>query len=161
MSLETIPVSEYMSKNVKTIEFDQPLYSVCKIMKDNQIGSVIVIKEDDPIGIITERDIVHYIQSENSFVKVESHIIMSKPIITLYETNSVKDALQTMQTNNFRRLAIINRDGKLVGIITDKDIFRAIISNEQLLTSISSDKNFQLPPHTIEYYRDELFKGIS
>lgn len=162
MSLETISVSDYMSKNVKTIESNEPLYTVCKIMKESNIGSIIAINENgDPVGMVTERDIVCNMDSENSNIRTEVHNIMSKPIITLYEMNSLKDALQAMQTNNFRRLPVVNRERKLVGIITDKDIFKVILTNEELLSNISNDKNFQLPASILENYRAEIFKDIS
>ena len=60
--------------------------------------------------------------------------IMSKPLVTALETQSLIDALQTMQKNNFRRIPIVNKEGKLVGIVTDKDIFKTIINNKELLS---------------------------
>jgi CBS domain-containing protein len=51
---------------------------------------------------------------------------------------SLRDALLTMQTKNIRRLPVMEK-GRMVGIITDKDIFRAIIRNQALLTGIISD----------------------
>ncbi|MGD1836290.1 MAG: CBS domain-containing protein, partial [Nitrososphaeraceae archaeon] len=66
-----------------------------------------------------------------------------------------------MQTNNFRRLPVVNKERKLVGIITDKDIFKVILTNEELLSNISNDKNFQLPASILENYRGEIFKDIS
>ena len=85
---------------------------------------------------------------------------MSKPIVTIKETNSLIDALQTMQKNNFRRLPIINNEGKLVGIVTDKDIFKAIINNKELLSDLYNNKNFQFSPSILEEYRDNLFENI-
>ena len=66
MSLESIPLSRCMTKNVKKIQSDKALFNVCRIMKDNKIGSVIVVDEsnkNNPVGIITERDIVNYFSS--------------------------------------------------------------------------------------------------
>ena len=62
MSIESIPVSSFMTRNVKTETEDQNIQTVCKIMNENNIGSVIVIKSIDgnnqAVGIITERDVV-------------------------------------------------------------------------------------------------------
>ena len=56
--------------------------------------------------------------------------IMSKPMITIFSNGSLKAALQTMQSKNIRRLPVVQKgDGRLLGIITDKDIFRAIMNN--------------------------------
>ncbi|HEX5186369.1 MAG TPA: CBS domain-containing protein, partial [Nitrososphaeraceae archaeon] len=74
-------------------------------------------------------------------------------------TQSLLDALRTMQKNNFRRLPIVNKDGKLVGIITDKDIFKAIINNKDLVSNIyDNDNNLQLSKSTLEKYKGYFLK---
>jgi CBS domain-containing protein len=116
-----------MIKNVKTIQSTGSLFNVCKIMKDNKIGCVVVNESDDPVGIITERDIINNLTIEDADLRSQVVNIMSNPIITLLETNSIPDALQTMTTNNFRRLPVINKEEKLIGIVTNKDIFKIIL----------------------------------
>ena len=137
MSLESISLSSCMTKNIKTIQSDKGLFNVCRIMKDNRIGCVIVVDESSsntPVGIITERDIVNYLSSPLGNLLMQVKEIMSKPLVTVQETQSLIDALKTMQKNNFRRLPIANKEGKLVGIVTDKDIFKTIINNKELLS---------------------------
>lgn len=59
-------------------------------------------------------------------------------MITIFSNGSLKAALQTMQSKNIRRLPVVQKgDGRLLGIITDKDIFRAIMNNQQLINSLS------------------------
>ncbi len=53
--------------------------------------------------------------------------------ITIKDTNSLVDALPIMNSHHFRRLAIINNEPKLVEILTDKDIFKELLGNKQLL----------------------------
>ena len=151
-----------MTKNIKTIQSKEQLFNVCRIMKDNRIGSVIVVDESNsnPIGIITERDIVNNLSSPTANLQIQVKEIMSKPIITIQETYSLIDALQTMQKNNFRRLPVTNKEGKLVGIVTDKDIFKTIINNKDLISDLSSNKNFQFSQSTLEEYREHLFENI-
>jgi predicted transcriptional regulator len=59
-----------MSKDVKTIQSNEGLFNVCRIMKDNIIGCVIVVDEStsntNPVGIITERDIVNNLASSDA-----------------------------------------------------------------------------------------------
>jgi CBS domain-containing protein len=152
-----------MTKNVKTIQSTEQLFSVCKIMKDNHIGCVIVVDKsnsNNPIGIITERDIVNNLSSSDSNLQIQINEIMSKPIVTIQETHSLIDALQIMQKNNFRRLPITNNEGKLVGIVTDKDIFKTILNNKDLISDLYSNKNFQISQSTLEEYREHLFGNI-
>ncbi|HJS63787.1 MAG TPA: CBS domain-containing protein [Nitrososphaeraceae archaeon] len=152
-----------MTKNIKTIQSDKQLFNVCRVMKENRIGSVIVIDQsnnNNPVGIITERDIVNYLSSPDANLIMQVNEIMSKPLVTARETQSLIDALQTMQKNDFRRLPIVNKEGKLVGIVTDKDIFKTIINNKDLLSNIYNNRNFQFCQSILEEYREHLFKNI-
>ena len=71
---------------------------------------------------------------------------MSKPLITISPNNSVKEAMHTMQVKNIRRIVVVEKEGKgnnnnkMVGIITDKDIFKAIMKNQSLIPSILNDE---------------------
>jgi CBS domain-containing protein len=132
-------------------------------MHENNIGSVVIVRNKDrdndisssnkPIGIITERDIVRILGSlEPALLKAPIRELMSKPLITILPNSSIKDAMQTMQLKNIRRLVVVNvekegkennqDDNKMIGIITDKDIFRAIMKNQDLIPSFLSQ---QLP----------------
>jgi CBS domain-containing protein len=162
MSIESTAVSSLMTRNVITQTEDQNVHAVSKTMHENNIGSVVIVKNKDrdndisssnkPIGIITERDIVRILGSlEPSLFKAPIRELMSKPLITISLNSSIKDAMQTMQLKNIRRLIVVGEkeekenkhdDNKMHGIITDKDIFRAIMKNQDLIPSFLSD---QLP----------------
>jgi predicted transcriptional regulator len=66
--------------------------------------------------------------------------LMSKPIITLSPNNSIKDAIRTMQLNNIRRILVMEQ-GYIGGILTGKDIFKAIINNRALIPDLFSTSN--------------------
>jgi CBS domain-containing protein len=150
MVIESIPVSNFMTRNVITETEDQNIQAVCKIMNDNSIGSVIIVKgldSNDPnrrnnnkeiVGIITERDIVRIIGLlQPSSLTVPIREFMSKPVITLSPNNSIKDAIQTMQLKNIRTLPVVENQN-LQGIITEKDIFKAIMNNRALIPDLFS-----------------------
>ena len=62
LNLKTIPVSKYMTKNVITATADRTIQSICILMHENNIGSVVIVRRVvnglKPIEIITERDII-------------------------------------------------------------------------------------------------------
>ncbi|HET7642773.1 MAG TPA: CBS domain-containing protein [Nitrososphaeraceae archaeon] len=152
-----------MTKNVKTIQSTEQLFNACKIMKENNIGCVVVVSgsnKNNPIGIITERDIVNNLSSQNANLQIQVNEIMSKPLVTVHEAHSLIDALQTMDKNNFRRLPIIDKEGELVGIITDKDIFKIIIKNKDLVSDLTNNNNFQFSQSKLEEYRENLFENL-
>jgi CBS domain-containing protein len=139
-----------MTRNVITETEDQNVQAVCKIMNENSIGSVIIVKGLDSnnanrsnnnkeiVGIITERDIVRIIGLlQPSLLPVPIREFMSKPVITLSPNNSIKDAIQTMQLKNIRTLPVVENQN-LQGIITEKDIFKAIMNNRSLIPDLFS-----------------------
>jgi CBS domain-containing protein len=144
-SIETLSVSSFMTRDVKTEKEDQNVLTACRIMHENNIGSVIIVKKDDknnikPVGIITERDVVHLLGSLNpSLLQTPLRDIMSKPLINVSINSSVRDAIQTMQQKNIRRLVISDGE-RMIGIITAKDVFRAIMNNQDLIPSLLGDK---------------------
>ena len=152
MSIESVPVSDIMVRDIKTAEENQSINAIAKMMSDNNIGSVVIVKSNGVgvlSGIITERDIVRIAgaaQTSTTLLQLIARDIMSKPVITIDEGSSIQDAIQSMKLNNIRRLPVVNREGKMVGIITDKDIFRAIINSQSLVTSISENITIEYRP---------------
>jgi CBS domain-containing protein len=84
--------------------------------------------------------------SSSPLLQLIARDIMSKPVITIDEGSSIQDAIQSMKLNNIRRLPVVNSEGKMVGIITDKDIFRAIINSQSLVASISENVTIEYRP---------------
>jgi CBS domain-containing protein len=146
MSIESVSVSTFMTKNVKTETEDQNIQSACRNMHQNNIGSIVIVKKDNhndnykPTGIITERDVVRIIGSlDLSLLKLPLRELMSKPLVTITPKNSLKDAIQIMQQKNIRRLVIVENE-KAIGIITNKDLFNIIMHNQSLMPSLLEDK---------------------
>ena len=143
MSIESIRISSFMTRNIKTETEDQNIHAVCKTMNDNNIGSVIIMtpfyqNNQKPVGIITERDVVRIVGQLNpSLLRIPIKELVSRPLITLSPNSSIKDAMQTMQQNNIRRIPIVERE-TIQGIVTDRDIFRAIMDNRIPLDNLVS-----------------------
>jgi CBS domain-containing protein len=153
MSIESVPVSNIMIRNVKTAEENQSINAIAKVMSENNVGSVVIVKSNDAedlSGIITERDIVRIAGAaqtlSSTLLQLYARDIMSKPVITIDAASSIQDAIQSMKLNNIRRLPVVDREGKMVGIITDKDIFRAIINSQSLVASISENITVEYRP---------------
>lgn len=97
---------------------------VASILTKNKIGSVIVIDKDNrPLGIITERDLVKRVCLENiAAEKVMVEDIMSSPLITVMAYDSVDTASRIMISNKIKRLPVLESDDRIVGIISVTDI---------------------------------------
>lgn len=138
MSLDSLCVSNIMRSDVKTENEDQNIMAVCKVMHDNNIGCVVVIKiqnkEKIPVGIITERDIVNILGKLTIDFRTPLSSFMSKPIISIQLNYSIRKAIQLMNYNSIRRLVVVDMNNKMVGIITEKDIFRQIARSPSMVT---------------------------
>jgi CBS domain-containing protein len=164
MSIESIPISSFMTKNIKTETEDQNIQAVCRIMNESNIGSVIVVKALDgsssnkPVGIVTERDVVRIVGLlEPHLLQKPIMELMSKPLITLSSNHSIRDAIQTMQINNIRRIPIVQK-ANIEGIITNKDIFKAIMSNQISINDLVSNNALIGRSGVIfDQYREYLF----
>lgn len=140
MSLDTVSVSSIMIRDVKTVYANDPLQQACKVMQMNKIGSVIVVADDKvPVGIITERDVVKNVAMDPSRSRLTARELMSHPLITVTPNTSLKDALRLIVAKDIRRLPVVD-GGKLVGIMTDKDIYKAIAKNESLISALINDE---------------------
>jgi len=118
-------VKEYMKANVITVSKDTTMEQVAKIMTEKNIGSVIVVDNGKPVGIITERDIVKGI-GKGKKLDSKAEEIMTSSLITIREDSPITGALALMRQFNIRHLPVVNDKGELTGIISIRDIAKAI-----------------------------------
>jgi CBS domain-containing protein len=135
-----IRVREAMTTNVVTVTKDTSVMKAAKIMLDKNIGSVIVVEDYRPVGIVTERDISYRVVAKDkkpSRVKIGE--IMSSPLITVKQNTTLTEASKIMARHNLRRLPVIEGN-KLIGIITNKDIVAIAPEQIEILKELSRMK---------------------
>lgn len=134
-------VRDIMTKNVVTIEANRTALEAAKIMAEKGISSLIVLKDQDPVGIITERDFVKKICiKEVNVSRVKVNEVMSKLRTFADPEIPIEVAVQRMVNHKIRRLPIME-DGKVVGIITVTDLakyLRTILLIEGALSEQSN-----------------------
>jgi CBS domain-containing protein len=116
-------INEIMKRNVVTIESTKTVADVARQMTERGVGCLVVTKEGKIAGIVTERDIVIRLITQNldpGKVKVEE--IMTKNVVTYPPDSSVSEVIQAMSRHRIRRVPIVDGRGKLVGIVTSYDI---------------------------------------
>jgi CBS domain-containing protein len=123
MSKGNILVREAMKANPFTVKPKTSVEEVAILMKKEGIGNCIVVSTK-PLGIVTESDIIKKVVAENLIAsEVTAEEIMSSPILVIDPYASLEEAMKTMGKCNIRRLPVVEK-GKLIGIITNKDISR-------------------------------------
>ncbi len=117
-----LPLAILMSRNLKTIPYNATLKEAACLMRDKHIGSLLVVRNDDHIGILSETDLVRRGIAEGLDPdKAIVERIMSSPIITIDIEKTAEEANAVMSERGIRHLAITN-EGKIVGILSVRDL---------------------------------------
>ncbi len=112
-----------MSKDITSLPPRASVTDAAKFMTDMNVGSVIVMEEDSPSGLVTDRDIVAKVIAQGkdpNTMKIEE--IMVSPVITVLEDKDIVDVTQLMSTNGIRRLPVVDTTGKVVGVVSLDDV---------------------------------------
>jgi CBS domain-containing protein len=147
-------VKEAMKTNLVIVQPTITVLEAAKLMKNRKIGNVIVVEKKQPIGILTESDILKKVVAEGINAKdVLVKDVMSTPIIVIEPYNNLEEAMNIMGKCNVRRLPVIEK-GELIGIITQKDI--SAIS--PILHEISREW-YDIKLRDESYYQRQIFSG--
>jgi len=125
-------VSDTMVKEVVTAKKDEKIKDVALRMYEKKVGSVVVVDEEGkPVGIITERDMV-YVCARALSPDTPAWMVMTENPVTVSENALVTEAMEKMRQLDIRHLPVVDSTGRLVGIIS----FRDVLDTALLLTSI-------------------------
>ena len=116
-----VKVKEIMRRAVYTVDGSITLGDVAKIMTNNRIGSVVVMKNDKPVGIVTESDIVRIVASGKDPKKALVKSLKQTKFITATPEEDLFKLVRKMVKNGVKRIPVI-KDGNLCGIVSDKEI---------------------------------------
>jgi CBS-domain-containing membrane protein len=135
-------VRDIMTKNMVMIDHDKTALEAAKIMTEKGISSLFVVKDNHPIGIVTERDFIKKIcAKELSVAEVKMSDIMSKILTTADPDTPIEVAIQRMVNHKIRRLPIME-SGKLVGIITVTDLAKHLRTTLLLEGALNDSNSF-------------------
>lgn len=120
-------VESVMRRPPVTVLFSDRVSTVAEKMFSNNIGAVVVISGGNPVGMITERDIINKIvRGRKDPEKTYAQDVMSSPLVSIEFNKSIKDALELMKEKQVRRLAVTRR-GRLIGIVTERRILSSLV----------------------------------
>jgi acetoin utilization protein AcuB len=131
-------VKNWMSTELIFVDENISIINAIKIMKDKRIRRLPILKEERLIGIVTDRDLkeaspskatsldVHELYSVVSEIKVKD--VMSKDPATVLPDDTIMKAASIMLENKISGIPVLSEEGKLVGIITETDIFKLVVS---------------------------------
>ncbi len=137
-------VKDWMTKDVLTASPSTRMLDAHKTMREGKIRRMPVCKKGKVIGIVTKSDVRQAEPSDATtlnvweinylLAKLEVKDIMTESVTTVRENDTIKDAATLMYKERIGALPVVADDNKLVGIITESDIFRVLIAwfNEEV-----------------------------
>ena len=125
-----ITVKDIMTKSVISVDTTITVNEAAKMMEDAKVGAVIVMENNTPIGIVTDRDFAIKVVAHAYQITTPIKQIMSSPLIATGPDETVLMAADLMHTRNIRKLPVIDND-QVVGMITSTDLVNQLaISTE-------------------------------
>lgn len=115
-------IAEAMTRDVQLINPDQSILDAARLMADCDCGALPVAENDKLIGMITDRDIVVRALAEGKSSDTRIKDVMSPDVKYCFEDDDLDDVARNMGDLQIRRLPVVSRDKRLVGIVSLGDI---------------------------------------
>ncbi|PBO84660.1 MAG: signal transduction protein [Thaumarchaeota archaeon] len=117
----SILIQDIMARTLISVNSSTTALQIAKMMEQGGIGAIIVKENDNPIGIVTDRDFATKIAANSLSLDTPAEKIMSSPLITINHNESISAAAERMSRKKIRKLAV-TENGKIVGLITSTDL---------------------------------------
>ena len=128
--------SQLMSEDVVTVHMDDTLAEVKAIFESEEFHHLLVVAENKLVGIISDRDLFRALSpkidtaaattKDLACLEKKAHQIMTRHPIVLYADATIKQAIDTFNTNKISCIPIVNQSEKPVGVISWRDIMRIL-----------------------------------
>jgi CBS domain-containing protein len=116
-------ISEIMTSNPLAIDADKSVGSAAKMMRDEDVGLAPIVEGDQLVGMLTDRDIAIRVVAEGKDPATTAvRDVMSTNVMTIDPQQDLDEALHLMAQHQLRRLAVVEEDGRLIGVIAQADI---------------------------------------
>lgn len=132
-------IKEFCNTDVVICEADATVPIVASLMRTHHVGDVIVIEERDgkrmPLGILTDRDIVLEAVAVGLDVQVfTAGDMMTSPLVSVPKTEGVFETLRVMSKHRVRRIAVVDEQDALFGIVSADDLIHLLADELATLT---------------------------
>ncbi|WP_265110600.1 CBS domain-containing protein [Halosolutus halophilus] len=138
-------IRSIVRERVVTASPDTSLTELAERMEAEDVGSVVIVTDDRPQGIVTDRDItIETVSQGNDPSSVTAEDVMSDDLVTVDAESGIFDVLRAMEESNVRRIPATDSDGRLAGIVTFDD-FVILLGRE--LRLLGDVVEAEIPPY--------------
>src|SRR6056297_1558072 len=139
-----MPIDNLARSDVVTASIDESVHELAAMMHDEDVGSI-VITDNEPVGIVTDRDLTMQVLGEQADPdELMAEDVMSDGLQTIEHDAGFYEATELMSEHGIRRLLVTDADGSLEGIITADDLNELLAEEQQGLAEVI---RAQRPPY--------------
>jgi len=132
----SLQIKDVMVTNLVTVEAWATVRKAAELMNKYDIGCLIVVDDDKPIGILTERDMLKRVLLQlRDPRRVRVSHVMSKPLIISTPQKDIREAVRLMNERRIKKLPVIE-DGHLIGLVSLTDVVRTLGYFEHVVSSL-------------------------
>lgn len=131
-----MPLSEIQRTDVVTIAPEAGVREAAELLEKNNVGSLVVVEDGRPVGLLTDRDIALKIVARGEPLDTTVEGLMSTPVHTVQQGVSLIEAVDTMAEHAIRRLPVVDEGGKLSGLIALDDVLSLMVVEFGLLEGV-------------------------
>ncbi len=118
-------------RDVWTVSPDSTVYDALQVMADKNVGALMVLENDQVVGVFSERDYARKVILKGKASKdTPVSEIMSTKLVWVRPDQSIEDCMNLMTNRRIRHLAVLE-EGRLIGVISIGDVVKAIISEQE------------------------------
>lgn len=110
-----------MTESVVTADCSASLHEVGELMRDRNVGSVVICDSGHPVGLITDRDVAIAVAADGVDIQEPVRDYATRPLVTCESEMEIEEAAALMVQHRVRRLPVLNGD-RLAGIVTLDDL---------------------------------------
>jgi len=148
----SVELKDVMTDKVISIDLEASMTDAAKLMNKHEIGCLVVMQNENPVGILTERDFLKRVLAKSEELKkVKVKEIMSKPLVTGKPDMQIEEAARLMFEKKLKKLPLVE-NGKLLGLVTLTDLLRIQPQLIKMYKIFSSDLAPRRMRKVFDYY---------
>jgi CBS domain-containing protein len=135
-----------MTENIVALESNEPVKKAAELVDKHDIGYLIVVDKGEPVGIVTERDMLKRVLLQFKDPRITGvSDVMSAPLIASASDTDLNKAVRLMNERRIKKLVVVE-DGVLVGLLSTTDVVRSLAFFEHTIKALCSRRRWNENP---------------
>ncbi|GAA0230575.1 CBS domain-containing protein [Haladaptatus pallidirubidus] len=129
-----VTIRDMMTREYVGVSESDSVLGAVQLMQTEDVGCVVVLRGREPVGIMTESDVLDLVADEGDPAETTVADVMTSPVVSMRADRSLADAAGVMAQQGIRRL-VVTRDDEMVGLLTERDVISASASPSSITSA--------------------------